>query len=291
VFWLPFQAYTLLLRPLRSGGAGAGGGGAGGAGENGTNLFSSNTALGGALGNSTSPNGNNARTIDASNNSNPKGGAGGGGGWNGGQGGVWGASGGGGSNYANTSITGLSITSNGSHGARANGFTSLTYRACAAPSPISSITVTQSDKSATLSFPTPADNGTPITGYQYSFDNGSTWSTLSTSGSTTKTATVGALSPMTSYSIQVRGVYSTADIVANDVAYYGPGRGVTAYGSALSQSFTTLATTAVASVEKKSQPSLADTGFSNLYGFIGFALAALIAGAALILVVSRKGSA
>ena len=29
VFWLPFQAYTLLLRPLRSGGAGAGGGGGG----------------------------------------------------------------------------------------------------------------------------------------------------------------------------------------------------------------------------------------------------------------------
>jgi|GEM_PF-4385250 len=258
-----------------NGRGGAGGGGTNGAGENGTNLFSANTALGGALGSSTSPSGQNAITLsrDGNNYVNTYGGGGGGGGWNGGQGGTFGASGGGGSNYASSAAPGINITGNGSYGSVASGYAGLAYTACAIPSAITAVTVTPNGTSATVSFPAAVDNGTPVTAYQYSLDGGTSWNSLTTSGTSTKTATVSSLSLSTAYTVQVRPVYVTADIVANAAANGGPGRAVTSYIAATSQSFTTLA----------QDPVLAQTGSPRSLAPLAGALAAIIAGAALVL--------
>lgn len=261
---------------------GAGGGGTNGAGLNGTDL-ASNTALGGALGSSTSPNGQNAlTTLKDGTGINPNGGGGGGGGWNGGQGAVYGASGGGGSNYILASAPGMNITGNVSYGSVASGYAGLAYAACPVPSVISAVTVTPNGTSAALSFPAAVDNGTPVTAYQYSLNNGTSWNTLTTAGSSTMTATISSLSLSTAYTVQVRPVYVTADIVANATTSTpaGPGRGVTEYVSATSQSFTTLAQNAV----------LAKTGSSKSFAPLAGALAALAAGASLIIVRRKNES-
>jgi hypothetical protein len=259
-----------------NGAGGAGGGGTNGAGQDGTYLYpgGTNTALGGALGSSTSPNGQNALTAtrDGNNTPNIAGGGGGGGGWNGGQGGTFGASGGGGSNYASSSAPGINITSNGGYGAVATGYAGLAYSACAVPSAISAVTVAPSGTSATVSFPAAVDNGTPVTSYQYSLNGGTSWNTLTTTGSTTKTATISSLSLSTAYTVQVRPVYVTADIVANAVANGGPGRAVTSYIAATSQSFTTL----------EKDPVLAQTSGLRNAALLPSSLVALFAGAVLV---------
>jgi hypothetical protein len=258
-----------------NGPGGAGGGGTNGAGQNGTNL-SANTALGGALGSSSSPNGQNAIafTRDGNNTPNAHGGGGGGGGWNGGQGGTVGASGGGGSNYVMASAPGINVTGNGSYGSVASGYAGIAYVACAIPSAISAVTITPNGTSAELSFPAAVDNGTPVTAYQYSLNGGTSWNTLTTSGSSTMTATLSSLSLSTAYTLQVRPVYVTADIVANAVTSTpaGPGRGVTSYVAATSQSFTTLT----------QNTALAQTGSPRTLAPLAGALAALVAGVALL---------
>jgi LPXTG-motif cell wall-anchored protein len=120
-----------------------------------------------------------------------------------------------------------------------------------------------------------------VTGYQYSLNGGTSWNTLTTSGSSSKTATVGDLSLSTAYTVQVRPVYVTADIVANAVTSSpaGPGRGVTAYVTATSASFTTLAQNTV----------LAKTGSTPFFAPLAGALAALLAGTALMLVRRKNG--
>jgi LPXTG-motif cell wall-anchored protein len=263
-----------------NGRGGAGGGGTNGAGQNGTDLFSINTAQGGALGAQTSSVGQDASIVyRLGGGANPNGGGGGGGGWNGGQGGTAGASGGGGSNYVLSSAPGINITGNGTYGAGASGYAGVAYAACPVPSAITAVTVTPNGTSAALSFPAAVDNGTPVTGYQYSLNSGTSWSTLTTAGSATKTATISSLSLSTAYTVQVRPVYVTADILANATTSTpaGPGRGVTAYVSATSQSFTTLAQNRV----------LPETGKPHSFGPLAGALAALVAGASL-LVARRK---
>jgi LPXTG-motif cell wall-anchored protein len=263
---------------------GAGGGGTNGVGENGTILYpSGETALGGATGALTSSAGQDALTVYRTmGGSNDYGGGGGGGGWNGGQGGTAGASGGGGSNFILSSAPGMYISGNVSYGSVASGYTGIQYAACPAPSAISAVTVTPNGTSAALSFPAAVDNGTPVTGYQYSLNNGTSWNTLTTAGSSTMTATISSLSLSTAYTVQVRPVYVTADIVANATTSTpaGPGRGVTEYVSATSQSFTTLAQNAV----------LAKTGSSKSFAPLAGALAALAAGASLMIVRRKNES-
>lgn len=224
-----------------NGPGGAGGGGTNGAGQNGTNLNSIDTAQGGAIGAQTSSVGQNALSVYRTGGSNPNGGGGGGGGWNGGQGGTAGASGGGGSNYILASAPGMNITGNGSYGSVASGYAGIAYYACPAPSAISAVTVTPNGTSASLSFPAAVDNGTPVTGYQYSLNGGTSWNTLTTSGTSTRTATISSLTLSTAYTVDVRPVFTTADIQSNRVVDGGPGKAVTAYATATSQSFTTLA--------------------------------------------------
>lgn len=262
-----------------NGSGGAGGGGTNGAGQNGTDLFSINTAQGGAIGAQTSSVGQDALSVYRTGGSNPNGGGGGGGGWNGGQGGTAGASGGGGSNYILASAPGMNITGNVSYGSVASGYAGIAYSACPIPSAISAVTVTPNGTSAALSFPAAVDNGTPVTAYQYSLNSGTSWNTLTTAGSSTKTATISSLSLSTGYTVQVRPVYVTADIVANATTSTpaGPGRGVTSYVSATSQSFTTLAQNTV----------LAETGSTQSLAPLAGALAALAAGASL-LIARRK---
>jgi titin len=69
-----------------------------------------------------------------------------------------------------------------------------------------SFTVQPGDGSAALSFDAPASNGLAITGYQYSIDGGTTWLTLSVTGSTPLTATVTGLTNGALYGIEIRGV-------------------------------------------------------------------------------------
>ena len=268
-----------------NGRGGAGGGGTNGAGENGTDLFSINTAQGGAIGAQTSSVGQDALNVYRFGGVNPNGGGGGGGGWNGGQGGTAGASGGGGSNYANSGAAGININSNGSYNAVAMGYAGVAFNACPIPSAVSSVSVTPNGTSAALSFPAAVDNGTPVTGYQYSLNNGTSWTTLTTSGTSTKTATISSLTLSTAYTVQVRPVYLTADIVANDPSNGGPGRLLTSYVSATSQSFTTLAQDVVAPT------ALSNTGSPLSVAPLAGALAALVAGASFVLARRKSESA
>jgi LPXTG-motif cell wall-anchored protein len=116
-----------------------------------------------------------------------------------------------------------------------------------------------------------------VTGYQYSLDGGTSWNSLATSGGSTKTATISSLSLSTAYTVQVRPVFVSADIASNAVSNGGLGRALTVYVSATSQSFTTLAQNRV----------LAETGKPHSFGPLAGALAAIIAGASL-LVARRK---
>lgn len=265
---------------------GDGGGGVNGAGGNGSSMTPWQ-ALGGPVAiTGMASGGNGLTTMSGSPNTN--GGAGGGGGFSGGEGSTSGLSAGGGSNYANTSLAGMSVTSNGSYGASAGGYSGIAFAACPAPSAVTSISVTPNGTSAALSFPAAVDNGTPVTGYQYSLD-GTTWNNLTTSGSSTLSATVSSLSLSTSYTVRVRPVYLTADIVANAVGNGGPGRAVTSYVTATSQAFTTLAQNTVTPSSSSSAP-LAETSAPNPSGWVASALALLVTGGALMLVSRRKAT-
>ncbi|GGK06999.1 hypothetical protein GCM10010123_40970 [Pilimelia anulata] len=107
---------------------------------------------------------------------------------------------------------------------------------------------TPGNGSAALSFTAPVNTGSgPITGYQVSTDNGSTWQTLNTSGTAPVTGTVSGLSNGTSYTIRVRAVNSAgagpasvADVVALPVLAPGAPTGlqVTAGNRTAGVSFT-----------------------------------------------------
>ena len=75
------------------------------------------------------------------------------------------------------------------------------------PDGIQAPTVDSAATAAVLSFPTPADGGVPLTGYEVSFDGGATWAVASSStgadGSTTD-VTLSPLTPDTDYRVSLR---------------------------------------------------------------------------------------
>ena len=76
----------------------------------------------------------------------------------------------------------------------------------APPDAISAVTATDGDRQSTVTFQTPADNGATITSYQYDINNSGNWVTLTVSGSSTKTGTIGGRTNGTTYRYRVRAV-------------------------------------------------------------------------------------
>jgi titin len=75
----------------------------------------------------------------------------------------------------------------------------------ATPGVPTGLTATSGNASAQLSFVAPtSDGGSAVTGYDVSTDGGTTWSSLTASGTSTLTATVTGLTNGTQYSVQVR---------------------------------------------------------------------------------------
>lgn len=252
---------------------GSGGGGTGGAGGPGG---LNNPALGGTVAPSGTAAGGNAPSADI------YGGGGGGAGYSGGQGSASGLRGGGGSNYANTGVAGMNVTANGAYSAAAGGYSALAFVACPAPSAVTSVAVAPNGTTAEVSFPAAVDNGSPVTGYQYSINGGTNWNNFTSTGSTTRVGTISSLSLGTAYTVQIRPVYVTAAIVANS------GGGVNAYGSATSQSFTTLAQNVYPAPTNFPVAALAQTAAPDQSGLLTGALALLCAGLALVGAGRRK---
>ena len=251
---------------------GSGGGGTGGAGANGV------IAQGGTVAPSGTAAGGNAPSTDI------YGGGGGGAGYSGGQGSASGLNGGGGSNYANTGVAGMVVDANGRYSAAAGGYSALAFVACPAPSAVSSVAVAPNGTTAEVSFPAAVDNGSPVTGYQYSINGGTNWNNFTSTGTTTRVGTISSLSLGTAYTVQIRPVYVTAAIVANS------GGGANAYGAATSQSFTTLAQNVYPAPTNFPVAALAQTAAPDQSGLLTGALALLCAGLALVEAGRRKFS-
>ncbi|WP_189168389.1 beta strand repeat-containing protein [Pilimelia anulata] len=86
---------------------------------------------------------------------------------------------------------------------------SVTETPVAAPAAPTGLSAVRGDQSAALTFSPPSDTGgTPITDYEVSTDNGSTWATLSTSAGAggTRVGTVSGLTNGTPYTVRVRAV-------------------------------------------------------------------------------------
>lgn len=244
---------------------GAGGGGTGGAGADGANG-------GGAGGPLTAQTSAGDAGVGIA--------GGGGGGYSGGSAPISsGHSGGGGSNYFNSGYSGIGLTFNGAQGGAANGFSGVTYLPCQAPSAPATLTVTPNGTSASLSFPRSVDNGSPVTGYQYSIDGGQNWNSLTTSGTTTKTATITALTVGTSYTVDVRPTYLTAAINANQ------GGNVIDYGAQVSANFA--AAVGASSVTGSSSSSLSATGF-DARGLLAAGVALALAGFSTLFISRRR---
>ncbi len=88
----------------------------------------------------------------------------------------------------------------------------------AVPSPPESVTGNPGDGSVDLLFVAPSDEGgSPITGYEYSIDDGTTWTTLNTTDTgRTVTGTVSGLANGTAYPIRVRAVNAAGGGTASD---------------------------------------------------------------------------
>ena len=77
----------------------------------------------------------------------------------------------------------------------------------APPGAPQNVTAASANQAAVLTFSAPASNGgSPITGYQYTLDAGTTWVPLTTSGTGPFTATITGLTNGTAYSAEVRAV-------------------------------------------------------------------------------------
>jgi hypothetical protein len=77
------------------------------------------------------------------------------------------------------------------------------------PGAPTALQVAPASSTAVLTFSPPVfTSGLPIASYQYSIDGGSTWQSLTYSGSTTITGTITGLDPTTNYQIEVRATNS-----------------------------------------------------------------------------------
>lgn len=246
---------------------GAGGGGTSGAGADGSNS--------GGLGGSIIASGTSAGGVGII-----PGSAGGGGGYSGG--GVSltpGYAGGGGSNYFRNGYANATMGSNGAYSGAAGGFSGVTYQPCLAPSAPASLTVTPNGTSASLSFPRSVDNGSPVTGYQYSIDGGQNWNTLTTTGTTTKTATISALTVGAAYTLTVRPTYLTAAINMNQ------GGGLVDFGGQVSANFSAAA--GAPSVTSTGSATLSATGADGR-GLLATGLALALTGVSALLISLRR---
>ncbi len=79
------------------------------------------------------------------------------------------------------------------------------------------------DSSGVLSFSAPAsDGGSPITGYEYTVDGGTTWHSLTTTGTGPYQATISGLTNGTAYTVQVRAVNEVGDGPGSDETAFTP---------------------------------------------------------------------
>jgi hypothetical protein len=76
------------------------------------------------------------------------------------------------------------------------------------PGTPSSLAGSASSSSATLTWTAPSDGGSAITGYEYSLDGGSTWTST---GSSAASATISSLSASTAYTVELRAVNAVGE--------------------------------------------------------------------------------
>jgi titin len=89
-------------------------------------------------------------------------------------------------------------------GAPSNARTAIPYTMAGAPTLSSAV---RGDSSADITFSAPAfDGGRPVTGYEASTDGGTTWASITTTGTGPFTATLGTLTNGVAYSVAVRAV-------------------------------------------------------------------------------------
>ncbi|AGZ42862.1 fibronectin type III domain-containing protein [Actinoplanes friuliensis] len=80
----------------------------------------------------------------------------------------------------------------------------VTVTPATVPDAPAGLTATPGNASISVTFSPPADGGSPITGYEASSNNGTTWSPLTVSGATTRTGTLTGLDNGTTYAVRVR---------------------------------------------------------------------------------------
>jgi hypothetical protein len=145
------------------------------------------------------------------------GGGGGGGGWYGGGGGaaadtIGGAGGGGGSTYVNTAAAGLTLAAGQPSVAavRGDGYIDYTLEPCTAPgAPVLNAFADQTADGTTVAFYPATDDPAqvaPATGWEYTFDAGTTWSPLPSrlTGGNRHEGTLPPLLPQHHYSVAIR---------------------------------------------------------------------------------------
>jgi hypothetical protein len=84
----------------------------------------------------------------------------------------------------------------------------LTISVAGVPGTPSSLAGSASSSSATLTWTAPSDGGSAITGYEYSLDGGSTWTST---GSSAASATISSLSASTAYTVELRAVNAVGE--------------------------------------------------------------------------------
>ena len=82
-----------------------------------------------------------------------------------------------------------------------------------APGTVNNLTATRGDEEVALSWTAPNDGGSAITDYEYSLDGGSTWTSLSTTGTS---ATITGLTNGTTYSVSIRAINAVGEGAASE---------------------------------------------------------------------------
>jgi len=89
------------------------------------------------------------------------------------------------------------------------------------PDPPTALIATAGDASASIAFTAGADNGAAISNYEYSTDNGSTWTTRSPA-SATSPITITGLSNATTYLVKLRAINSAGTSTASNATSVTP---------------------------------------------------------------------